>query len=91
MRVHVNDISSISHITYHNGMPCNKYTATITVTQVGGLPGRRRWYLRIYANTETALMAKLSKYTTDNVINIPTSNLYDNMGVQYGKTRNAVS
>lgn len=91
MKVHVHDISSISHMTYHNGKPCDKYTATVKVGIVGRQGwGGGTWYLRVYARTERALEQKLNQFCTNDIVEIGeehVENMY-NGGRKYGGTQN---
>ena len=85
MQVHINDISTVSHMTYHDGKPCDLYTATVVCTLVGYGVGSRRRYLCVYARTEQALENKLKKYRTDDIIDITGENLYDRNGRLHGE------
>jgi hypothetical protein len=88
MKVRVYDISSISHMLMHDGVPCDKYTATVKVGIVGKVGwASGTWYLRVYARTERALEQKLNRLRTDDVVEIDTDNLY-NGGRKYGETHN---
>lgn len=88
MKVRVYDISSISHMLMHDGVPCDKYTATVKVGIVGKVGwASGTWYLRVYARTERALEQKLNRFRTDDVVEIDTDNLY-NGGRKYGETNN---
>lgn len=88
MKVRVYDISSISHMLMHDGVPCDKYTATVKVGIVGKVGwASGTWYLRVYARTERALEQKLNRFRTDDVVEIDTDNLY-NGGRKYGETKN---
>ena len=88
MKVRVYDISSISHMLMHDGVPCDKYTATVKVRIVGKVGwASGTWYLRVYARTERALVQKLNRLRTDDVVEIDTDNLY-NGGRKYGETKN---
>lgn len=86
MKVRVYDVSSISHMLMHDGVPCDKYTATVKVGIVGKVGwASGTWYLRVYARTEHALEQKLNRFRTDDVVEIDTDNLY-NGGRKYGET-----
>lgn len=88
MKVRVYDVSSISHMTMHDGIPCDKYTATVKVGIVGKVGwATGTWYKRVYARTERALEQKLNRFRTDDVVEIDTDNLY-NGGRKYGETNN---
>ena len=88
MKVRVYDISSISHMLMHDGVPCDKYTATVKVGIVGKVGwASGTWYLRVYARTERALEQKLNRFRTDDIVEIDTDNLY-NGGRKYGETNN---
>lgn len=88
MKVRVYDISSISHMLMHDGVPCDKYTATVKVGIVGKVGwASGTWYLRVYARTERALEQKLNRFRTDDIVEIDTNNLY-NGGRKYGETNN---
>ena len=88
MKVRVYDVSSISHMLMHDGVPCDKYTATVKVGIVGKVGwASGTWYLRVYARTERALEQKLNRFRTDDVVEIDTDNLY-NGGRKYGETHN---
>ncbi len=91
MKVRVHDVSSISHMTMHNGAPCDKYTATVKVGIVGRQGwGGGTWYLRVYARTEHALEQKLKRFRTDDIVEIGGEHI-DNMyngGRKYGGTQN---
>lgn len=88
MKVRVYDISSISHMLMHDGVLCDKYTATVKVGIVGKVGwASGTWYLRVYARTERALEQKLNRFRTDDVVEIDTDNLY-NGGRKYGETKN---
>ena len=84
MKLLVKDISSISHMIYHNGKPCNKYTATVGLVTVGAI-GYHRYYLCLYARTEAVLERKLDRYRTDELIDIPVEDLIDKRGRKYGQ------
>ena len=86
MKVRVYDISSISHMLMHDGVPCDKYTATVKVGIVGKVGwATGTWYMRVYARTEHALEQKLNRFRTDDMVEIDTDNLY-NGGRKYGET-----
>lgn len=86
MKVRVYDISSISHMLMHDGVPCDKYTATVKVGIVGKVGwATGTWYMRVYARTEHALEQKLNRFRTDDIVEIDTDNLY-NGGRKYGET-----
>lgn len=88
MKVRVYDISSISHVLMHDGVPCDKYTATVKVGIVGKVGwATGTWYMPVYARTERALEQKLNRFRTDDIIEIDTDNLY-NGGRKYGETNN---
>ena len=88
MKVRVYDISSISHVLMHDGVPCDKYTATVKVGIVGKVGwATGTWYMRVYARTERALEQKLNRFRTDDIVEIDTDNLY-NGGRKYGETNN---
>lgn len=88
MKVRVYDISSILHMLMHDGVPCDKYTATVKVGIVGKVGwASGTWYLRVYARTERALEQKLNRFRTDDFVEIDTDNLY-NGGRKYGETHN---
>lgn len=88
MKVRVYDISSISHMLMHDGVPCDKYTATVKIGIVGKVGwATGTWYMRVYARTERALEQKLNRFRTDDIVEIDTDNLY-NGGRKYGKTNN---
>lgn len=91
MKIRIHDISSISHMTMHDGIPCDKYTATVKVGIVGRQGwGGGTWYLRVYARTVNALEQKLKRFRTDKTLEIgeaEVGNLY-NGGRKYGKTNN---
>lgn len=88
MKVRVYDISSISHLLMHDGVPCDKYTATVKVGIVGKTGwASATWYMRVYARTERALEQKLNRFRTDDIVEIDTDNLY-NGGLKYGETHN---
>lgn len=85
----VRDISSISHMTLHNGQPCDKYTATVKICQVGYTgAGLHSWYLVLYADTIAQLESDLNVYRTDEIVNVPAEFLVDKGGKPYGKARN---
>ena len=69
---------------YHNGKPCNKYTATVSLVTVG-LVGYQRYYLCLYGRTEAILERKLDRYRTDELIDVPEEDLLDKRGRKYGK------
>lgn len=88
MKVRVYDVSSISHMLMHDGVPCDKYTATVKVGIVGKVGwATGTWYMRVYARTENALEQKLNRFRTDDIVEIDTDNLY-NGGRKYGETNN---
>ena len=91
MKVRVYDISSISHMLMHNGVPCDKYTATVKIGIVGKVGwATGTWYLCVYAPTERALEQKLDRFRTNEIVEIGAEhvdNLY-NGGRKYGKTNN---
>lgn len=88
MKVRVYDVSSISHMTMQDGVPCDKYTATVKIGVVGKVGwASGTWYLRVYARTEHALEQKLKRFRTDGTVEIGTDNLY-NGGRKYGETNN---
>lgn len=91
MKVHVHDISSISHMIRQRGKPCDKYTATVKVGIVGRQGwGSGTWYLRVYARTEHALEQKLNRFRTNDIVEIGeehVENMY-NGGRKYGDTQN---
>lgn len=88
MKVRIHDISSISHMTMHDGVSCDKYTATVKVGIVGKSGwATATWYMRVYARTERALEQKLNRFRTDDIVDIDTDNLY-NGGRKYGETNN---
>lgn len=78
-------------MTYHNGKPCDKYTATVKV----GIVGRQGWgggtrYMRVYARTERALEQKLNRFRTNEIVEIGeehVENMY-NGGRKYGNAQN---
>ena len=88
MKVRVYDISSISHMLMHDGVPCDKYTATVKVGIVGKAGwATGTWYMRVYARTEHALEQKLNRFRTDDIVEIDTDNLYNGRR-KYGETNN---
>lgn len=80
MKVHINDISSVSHMTYHNGEPCDLYTCTISCTLVGFGCGVRRRYIVVYGKSETSLERQIAKYRTEENIDVPDRLLIDKRG-----------
>lgn len=89
LRGRIRDISSISHMLCHNGKPCNKYTATVKICQIGYQgAGIHSWYLILFGRTVNELEKKLEPYRTPEIIEIDTKNLVDKGGHPYGKTRN---
>lgn len=84
----VRDVSSISHLVYHNGKPCDMYTATVKICQTGYTgAGFHSWYLVLYADTEQELEYILDDYRIEERITVPVDNLVDKRGCSYGKTR----
>lgn len=81
----VRDISTISHMTVHNGIPYDKYTATVKFCSVGIRGKGQGWYLVLYAQTEQKLEEILDKYRTDEVVRVSTTNLIDRGGRKYGE------
>lgn len=89
LRGRIRDVSSISHMTYHNGQPCDKYTATVKICQLGYQgAGLHSWYLILYGRTIAELEKKLEPYRTPEIIEIDTKDLVDKGGHPYGKARN---
>lgn len=85
---HVRDISSISHLVWHKGEPCDLYTATVRICQVGYTgAGLNSWYLVIRCETEAELESKLDKYRTDEIVSVPVADLIDKRGRSYGEAR----
>ena len=80
MRVHINDISTVSHMTYHNGQPCDMYTCTVSCTLGGFGQGVRRRYIVVYGNTESELDRKVNKYRTEHIVDVPEQLLIDRRG-----------
>ena len=81
---HVRDISTISHMTYHNGQPCDLYTATVKLCRVGFTgAGLYSAYLVLYAKTEQKLEKMLDKYRTDALLHVPIDDLVDSRGFKY--------
>lgn len=91
MKVRVYDISSISHMLMHDGVQCDKYTATVKVGIIGKTGwASATWYLRVYARTEHALEQKLKRFRTNEIVEIGAEhvdNLY-NGGRKYAETQN---
>lgn len=79
---YVRDVSTISHMTMHNGVPCDKYTATVKICQIGYTgAGLHSWYLVLYAKTEKSLEKKLDKYRRPElVVSVPRADLVDRGG-----------
>lgn len=70
IKARVHEISSTSHLTYHNGEPCNKYTATVKLGIVNTPGWAGTWFLCVYARTERALDRKLCRFRTDAVLEL---------------------
>lgn len=88
MHVIFKSVSSISHMTYHNGAPCDKYVAIVRVRPLK----RTGWgitdnlYLHVFAPTESALCRKLNQFRTESTVEIGTENLFKTRGIAYGTT-----
>ena len=80
MKVHINDISSVSHMIYHNGEPCDLYTCTISCTLVGFGNGMRRRYIVLYGRSEADLERQVKKYRTEAILDVPGRQLIDKRG-----------
>ena len=84
----VRDVSTISHLVYHNGQPCDKYTATVKICQIGYTgAGLHSWYLVLYGDTEREVELFLDDYRFDSLVTVPTDKLVDKGGRPYGKAR----
>lgn len=66
MKLQIIGISSISHMTIHNGKPCDKYTATIYLHGVK----TEYWVLTVFAKTKATLEIKIANLREKEYITI---------------------